>query len=211
MMNDAAVGHWFIVLDVSVTYADPAMRVRGNLLLVCHNNDGVPFLVQDVEQSHDLIARLAVEVAGRFISQKNRGVRDQGARNSYTLALSAGKFIRLVVRPVCETDAGNGFPGQALSFAATDAAVDEGKLDIVEDIRTGEQIECLEDKSDLLVPYPSQLIVVHVADVRAVELVHSGRRSVEAADNIHERRFPRTGRPHDGDILVLLDLDIQPR
>ena len=34
------------------------------------------------------------------------------------------------------------------------------------------------------------------------------RRRIEAADQVHQGRFARTGRTHDGDILAALDLDI---
>ena len=34
------------------------------------------------------------------------------------------------------------------------------------------------------------------------------RRRIQAADQVHQRRFARTGRTHDRDILAALDLDV---
>ena len=50
-----------------------------------------------------------------------------------------------------------------------------------------QQVERLEDEADFLVADARQLVVVHVADVLAVQEVGPLRRRVETPDQIHQR------------------------
>jgi hypothetical protein len=54
-----------------------------------------------------------------------------------------------------------------------------------------QQVEGLEDEPDLLVADARQLVVVHQAHFVAVEEVGSFAGSIEAADQVHQRRFAR--------------------
>jgi len=69
----------------------------------------------------------------------------------------------------------------------------------------GQQVEGLEDESNLLVADARQLVVVQLADQLAVEPILAPGGRIEAAYEVHERRFARTGWAHDGDILVVFD------
>src|SRR5262249_37272545 len=71
----------------------------------------------------------------------------------------------------------------------------------------GEQVERLEDEPDLAIADVGKLVVVHLRDELAVEEVLALRRRVEAADQVHQGRLTRPRRPHNGDVLVALDLE----
>ncbi len=51
-----------------------------------------------------------------------------------------------------------------------------------------------------------QLRLAHRGDVLAPEQVGALARRVEAADQVHQRRFARPRRPHDGDVFAALNL-----
>ena len=70
------------------------------------------------------------------------------------------------------------------------------------------QVEGLEDEADFLVADAGQLIVVKFADQLAVEPVLALGRGVEAADQVHQRRLAGAGGAHDGDVLVVLDAEV---
>jgi len=55
----------------------------------------------------------------------------------------------------------------------------------------GQQVEGLEDEADLLVADARQLVVVHVADQLPVDVVVALGGRIQAADQVHERRFAR--------------------
>ena len=91
------------------------------------------------------------------------------------------------------------------------ARVDQRQLDVVQRRRARQQVEGLEDEPDLLVPDPGQLVVVHLADLLAVQQVAALARRVEAADQVHQRGLARPRRPHDGHVLAALDAQMTPR
>src|SRR6478736_921705 len=62
-----------VAFDQAVAQAHDAVRVRRDVVLVRDQDDGVALGVQVAEHRHDLGAGLAVEVAGRFIGQDDRG------------------------------------------------------------------------------------------------------------------------------------------
>ena len=56
----------------------------------------LPLLVQAVEERHDFLTGLRVEVAGGLVGQHDRRIVDQSARNCDALPLTAGKLVGLV-------------------------------------------------------------------------------------------------------------------
>ncbi len=67
-----------------------------------------------------------------------------------------------------------------------------------------QQVEGLEDETDFPVADLRQLVVIHLAHVRAVEFIQARSGRVQAAQQIHQGGFAGTGRPHDGHILAAL-------
>ena len=60
--------------------------------------------LQRLEQVQDLVARLAIEVAGRLVAQQQRRIGDDRARDADTLFLATGQFARPVPGAIRETD-----------------------------------------------------------------------------------------------------------
>src|SRR5258708_15030655 len=72
------------VLDVNHT-----VSVSRDIVLVGYQDDRIAFGLQTVEQSHDFVARLGVEISGGLVSQDDRRPIDQSACNGDTLPLAA--------------------------------------------------------------------------------------------------------------------------
>src|SRR6187402_2493267 len=70
----------YVALDQTVAQAHDPVRVRGDLVFVRDQDDGVALGMQVAEHAHDLGAGGAVEVAGRFVGQDDRGVAHERAR-----------------------------------------------------------------------------------------------------------------------------------
>src|SRR2546422_902854 len=87
------------------------------------------------------------------------------------------------------------------------ARVDQRQLHVVERGGARQQVEGLEDEPDFLVADARQLVVGEVAHFQTVEPVLARGGGVEAADEVHERRLPRSRRAHHGHVLVLADLE----
>ena len=71
----------------------------------------------------------------------------------------------------------------------------------------GKQIERLKHETDLFVADARQLVVVHSRNFLIVQRVAAFAGRIETADQVHQRRFTRAGRPHDGDVFAALDGD----
>src|SRR5690606_14525736 len=68
MRHPRAAGLAPVLDHAAVDQTHAASAVVGDLLLVGHQDDGVAFGVQGIEQGHDLGGGAAVEIAGRFVS-----------------------------------------------------------------------------------------------------------------------------------------------
>src|SRR5205085_6543557 len=88
------------------------------------------------------------------------------------------------------------------------AGIDQRKLDVTKRIRARYQIERLEHEADLAAADLRQPIVRQSADIDAVEEVASAGRSVETAQDVHQRGLARSGRSHDGDQLTVVDGEV---
>src|SRR5207248_9430547 len=98
----------------------------------------------------------------------------------------------------------------AAAFRGLRAAVlgiQKRELDVLDRRRPGEQIESLEDEANLLVADRRQLVVREPRHVAAVQEIRAGRRPIEAAEDMHQRRFARPGGTDDRDELAALDVD----
>ena len=67
----------------------------------------------------------------------------------------------------------------------------------------GQQVEVLEHEADLAVPELGALVAVDAGDVLALQEVVAGRRPVEQAEDVHERRLARARGAHDRDHRAL--------
>ena len=73
-----------------------------------------------------------------------------------------------------------------------------------------QQVVCLEHEAYLAVAYLGEAVVTELADLFAVQGVCPGRRDVQAAEDVHQRRFARPGRAHDCDHLPTLNREADP-
>ena len=88
------------------------------------------------------------------------------------------------------------------SFYRWHACVNERQLDIGKRGHPGEKVKALENKADLLIAYIRQFTDTHLTDRNAIEQIISARWPVQTAEDVHQRRFARTGWPHDSDHLA---------
>ena len=97
------------------------------------------------------------------------------------------------------------------SLFLEDIPIDHGKDDIIQRRELRQQIEALEDKTDLAISGIGQRTVPEPRDLFPIELVRAATRTVETTQNIHQRRFPSARGPHDRDELPLGDRKIDLR
>ena len=181
---------------------------RGDVRVVGHENDAVALAVQLLEEGQDLLARARVESPGGLVGEEERGTVGQGARDGHPLALAAGELGGQRVRLLLDPDLVEQLQGALAALLAPDPRVEQRQLHVAGDRGPGQQVVGLEDEAELLVPDPGQGAAGEALNGNAVELVGSGGRRVEAADDRHQRRLARARRPHQGHELAALHREI---
>src|SRR3954452_326294 len=81
--------------------------------------------------------------------------------------------------------------------------------DVLDRGEKGNQVELLEDESDFFGAHAIQFARRNSGDVLAIEPYLSGRRAIEASDEVNQRRFTGTGRAHDRQPLAGRDVQVK--
>src|SRR5262249_28242417 len=76
-----------VALDLSIADVNRAMSVGSDIRFVGDEHDRVAGLVQCREETHDLDARLRVEIARRLVGEQDGGVIHEGSSDSDPLPL----------------------------------------------------------------------------------------------------------------------------
>src|SRR5437764_5646201 len=87
------------------------------------------------------------------------------------------------------------------------AVVEQRQFHVVERRRPRQEVESLEHEADLLVPDRCELVFRELRYVLAVKEVLSARRTIQAADDVHERRLTGAGRSRDADELAPINVE----
>ncbi len=192
----------------AVGQANGAGAARRELGLVRHQHQRVPLLVQLSEQADDLFTRRRVEISGRLVGEQQRGISSERAGDRHPLLLAARQLVRLVGHAVLELHGLERFDRLEPPLFRANAAVHQRQLDVGQRRLAGQQLKVLEDEADLAVADIGELIIVHVRDVFAIQLVAAARGRVEAPHHVHQRALARARLADDRDPLAALDAEI---
>ena len=195
--------------ETAVAQDQVALAVACDVELVRHHDDGDALFVELLEHAHHLNGGLAVEIAGRFIREEDLGVVGECARDCDALLLAAGKLVGKMIGPVREADDLEAVERPLAHLARRVAllAVHHGQFRVFQRGGTGEQVEALEYEADLLVADVGELVAVELGDVDPVEQVATARRTVEAAEQVHERGLAGAARAHERHEFAAVNLD----
>src|SRR6266704_2932534 len=98
--GSGALEHRIIFANSPVTEDQHALRVLRDVVFVRDQHDGQSFVVQVLEDLHDLDRGTAVQIAGGLIGEENRRVVHQSASDRHPLLLSSGHLRWKVFRAV---------------------------------------------------------------------------------------------------------------
>ncbi len=183
---------------------DPAAHLVDHLAVVRHHQDRRAGAVDAIKELHDPHGGVGVEVSGRLVTDQERRVVDEGARNRDSLLLASGELIGEGVHLVREADHVHDLGHLAPNVAAALTLNLQRVRDILGRGAGRKELEVLEDAAD---------VAAQLRDVRAAE---PGQ--VAAADEdppagrlellqqeADDRRLAGTGGADDEDELALLD------
>ena len=152
------------------------------------------------EQLAEGLTIVAVEIAGGFVSKDEGRVGQQGAGNGHALLFTATKLIGVDAQLITNTQSFSKLDNVIMPGLA--AIGQHGQGDVVMDIEGGDQIEGLEDETDVAPAHGSQAPVTKPGDVVPVNLDLAGAGGGEAGDDVQEGAFAGAARAHDSDHLA---------
>ena len=106
--------------------------MRRHFLIMGDDNEGVPLLVEVIEQAENLLARLAVEVSGGLVCEDDRRVVHERPCDRDPLALTAGELVRTMVEPIPEIDVLERALRSVAALVGRDTPINERELDVPE-------------------------------------------------------------------------------
>ena len=116
----------------------------------------------------------------------------------------------MVLRVLEQTDRVECAERRRAAFFFTDARIEHRQLDVFDRARPRQQVVGLEDEAHLAAADVGERIFRQFGDIAPIEGVVARGRPVEKPYDVHEGRFARTRRSHDGDELAGIDREIDP-
>ena len=196
-----------ITYDVAVGKLDDAGCVFVGELGVVSDHDDEAIARDLAKKVHDLHGRGGVEGTRGLVGEKNLGVVDEGACNSDSLHLPAGKLARFLVHVFAKAHFGEGIEGAFAALGPPDARERESELNVRKDTLVGDEVVALENETDAVVAVAIPVAVLEVFRRDTVDDEVAGIEMVEAANHVEHRGFAGSGLAEDRDELVVTKRD----
>src|SRR5581483_6898385 len=166
-----------------------------------HHDRLVKALVQPLEDLQDFRRRMAVQVSGRLVRQQYRRITHDGSGNRDALFLSTRELLRKMIDPLLESDQLQCRHNVVPPLLLIQLGQQQRQFDVLEGRQHRNQIECLENVSDVFVPPACRLRIAKTKDVLAEHPQFSRRWPVDRRNHVQQRCFSRPGRAHQCDKL----------
>ena len=190
----ATIRHDLAVADLN----DPPCLL-GDPPIVRHDNDGVPDRVQLVQNGHQRLTAGAIQRAGRFIGQNDFRTVHQSTGNTDPLLLPTGKLRRAMTAALRQPEPSQQIRCPLAALCGRHGGIQRRDRHILAGGQIGHQMITLEDKADMPPAKLRQAIAVGLPNSHPVDVHIALRRLVQTADDVHQRRFSRTGSANDSD------------
>ena len=194
--------------DDAVAQADDAGGVGFGQFRVVGDHDHQAVAGHLLEQFHDLDAGLAVQRAGGLVRQQNVRVVDQRAGDGHPLHLAAGQLVGQLVDVLAQAHLLQRRDGAAAALGTRHAGDGQRQFHIGQDGLVGDQVVALEDEAHRVVAVGVPVAVVVLFGRDAVDDQIAAVIAVQAADDVQQRGLAGTGRPQDGDKLIVAEAQV---
>ncbi|AIB13926.1 hypothetical protein ABAZ39_18485 (plasmid) [Azospirillum argentinense] len=179
-----------ILRQPPVADEDAAMASGGDRWVMGDDDDrGADVPIEGDQRGHDVLGRLAVEIAGRLIRQQNGGLTDQRPGDRHTLALAARHLVREMVQAVGQTDLFQSGLGTRQRLPPEHSPIQQRHGDVVERRQAGKQVKRLEDEADFPVADVGEVIAGSRSKVAPTEQQPPGAWPVQKPHEGHQRAF----------------------
>src|SRR5687768_5769914 len=194
--------------DTAVEQVNRAVSGRRVAGIVRDHADRRATAMQLVDELHHRLAVRRVEVTRRLVGQKEERIAGDGPGNRNALLLTAGELAGVVLHAVRHAHALERLLHALPALGAVHAAVGQRQLDVLGNRQVADQVERLENESDLPIADPRALRGRQVRDRLAVQEILATARRVEQAEEGEQGRLAAARGPGDREKLTWLDLEV---
>lgn len=197
---------------MTILETNNATSVLHDLRIVSREDEGrFVGLVHLLHQIDDALAGGRIEVGRRLVGEDDARIGDQRAGDRNPLALTAGEFIRLLLRLIAQTDFVDQGHDLRFPFLRRVAALNqEREFDVLKDAQDGNEVEALENEAELLETEARQRLVFQFGNRLPLDINLATGRDVHAADEVEKSRLPTTrGACHRGEFADV-EAEIDP-
>jgi hypothetical protein len=183
--------------------------MAGHFLVMCHHDYRGSLIAVDVlEELHHLGRGAAIEVAGWFIRQEEQGTMDQGTGQGDALLFTAAELARPVARAPSQTNLVQGLSGTPIAFLSVDSLQRQGQGDVGCGCHARDKVKGLEDEADGCATVQGTFVGFQGTQVPAIDAQATGGRGVQAAEQMEQRRLPRSTDADNGQPFTALDVEV---
>jgi hypothetical protein len=192
--------------DRAVADDEGAVAGAGEVVIVGDDDEGHLVVGGEADEHvHDGGGVLGVEVAGGFVGEEDVGLVGDGTGDGDALLLAAGEFGGEVLGAVGEADAVEGGECGGGGVFSGDGT---GDADVFEGGEFGEEVEVLEDVSDVAVAEGGLLFAVECVDVGIGDEDAALLGAFEAGEGVEEGGFTGTAGAAEEDALAFGDVEV---
>ena len=191
------------VVQAAVLHPQHALRLRGDAVVVRHDDDRLPALGRERGEELDDLARPSPSRGCRSARRRARRAGSSRARaRSRRAAARRRRAATADARRARSSPTSASSASRAPQLVRRHARGRELGLDVLERGQRRDQVERLEDEAERAQPDLGELVVAEGCEVAALEEDLPGGRPVERAEELQQRRLPRAARALDRDDLA---------
>src|SRR6266567_6567772 len=172
--------------------------------IVCHHADGCALSMQVLQQFHDCLAVPRIQVSRGLVGQQDGRLPAERARHGDTLLLAAGELRGIVPDAVSHSDTLESFHHALLALGSRHLlSVRQRKLDVLIHGQIADQVEALENESDLLVTNARAFGKIKIFDGLVIQRVPPFGGCIQESDDREQCRLAASRWTRHGDVLSL--------
>ena len=198
-------GRRHIPHDPAVSHRDDAPCPGRHGRIVGDQDQRVAGSCQFVQLLHHLLAACRIQRSGRLVGQDHLPAVDQCPGNRHPLLLAARELVGQVLQTLRQAQSREQGGRTLVPRPFAHARIAGRHRHVVQCRGRADQVVALEDKAEHLAPQCGQRIVVQPRDRFALEQVFAAAGTVQAAQDVHQRRLARARCPDDGHVLARAD------
>ena len=181
---------------------DPA--VVGN-----HDDRELAFAVEVAQELEDRSSGAGIQSPGRFVGEQQFWLTDARSSDRHALLLPTRQLIGLVVHPIGEVDPSEHLFGARSALRPGDPRVLQREHHVFDGRHIAEQMKALKYEAEIGQSRPRLLGAVELGHVGFGEMIGARRRTIEAPDDVEQRRFATPGGPAQRDDFPGLNVEIE--